>query len=315
MKDPYALLGVARSATEPEIKSAYRKLAKELHPDKNTGNPKAAERFSDVTRAYDFLSDKGKRARFDRGEIDGEGNPANPFGGFGGSSSPFGANRGGGQSGARSGGGFGEAVGMDFGDIFDGLFGAGGQRGGTRAGARPQSAPPAKGADISYRLKVQLIDAATLAPQRITLADGKSIDLKLPAGVEQNSKMRLPGKGQPGPGGTGDAVVIIEVAEHPFFTREGDHVRIDLPISIKEAVQGGKVRVPTVDGPVMLGIPRGSASGTVLRLKGKGFTRKDKNRGDQLVTLMIDVPADNDALNAFVADWDDDRAIRSDLGV
>ena len=320
MKDPYALLGVSRGASAAEVKSAYRKLAKELHPDKNTGNPKAADRFGEVTQAYDLLSDAQKRARFDRGEIDAAGNPANPFAGMGGGmggggrSSAGGGFRGDPFGGASASGGFADAVGRDFGDIFDGLFGAGGARGGTRT-----APPPQRGANISYRLAVQFIDAATLAPQRITLADGTSIDLKLPAGVDTGTVMRMKGKGQTGPAGPGDAEVTVDVHPHPFFTRDGDHVRIDLPITLKEAVAGAKIRVPTVDGPVMLGIPAGCSSGKVLRLKGKGFTRKDAKaenpRGDQLVTVQIDVPADNAALNDFIADWDDDRPIRSALGV
>ncbi|MFZ9396138.1 MAG: DnaJ domain-containing protein, partial [Erythrobacter sp.] len=196
MADPYQTLGVARTATEAEIKSAYRKLAKELHPDRNKDNPKAAERFSDVTKAYDLLSDKDKRARFDRGEIDAEGNPANPFAGMGGG---FG---GGGFGGQRAGGfrpedfqGFG-TEGLDLGDLFDGLFG-GGRRpgaGGGGFGGQRRPPPPQKGADIAYRLAVPFIDAATRKDQRITLADGKTIDLKLPAGVEDGTQMRLKGK-------------------------------------------------------------------------------------------------------------------------
>jgi DnaJ-class molecular chaperone len=316
MKDPYTLLGVARGASAAEVKSAYRKLAKELHPDKNTGNPKAADRFGEVTAAYDLLSDAQKRARFDRGEIDAAGNPANPFSGMGGGGRGSGGFRGDpfGGAGAQS-GGFADAVGRDFGDIFDGLFG-GNPRGGRTQSASP---PPQRGANISYRLAVQFIDAATLAPQRITLANGKSIDLKLPAGVETGTVMRMKGKGQDGPAGAGDAEVTVDVRPHPFFTRDGHHVRIDVPITLKEAVLGAKVRVPTVDGPVILAIPPGCSSGKVLRLKGKGFTKKDakdgSSRGDQLVTVQIDVPADNTALNDFIADWDDDRAIRADLGV
>jgi DnaJ-class molecular chaperone len=317
MKDPYALLGVARGASAAEIKSAYRKLAKELHPDKNKDNPKAAERFSAVTQAYDLLSDAGKRARFDRGELDGDGNPANPFGGgFGGGGAgfrgdPFAGARPGAGSGGFS-GGFADAVGRDFGDIFDGLFG--GSTGARTAGPRPQSAPQ-KGANINYRLAVQFIDAATLAPQRITLADGKSIELKLPAGVESGTVMRLKGKGQAGPGGAGDAEVTVEVRPHPFFTRDSNHVRIDLPISIKEAALGAKIRVPTVDGPVMLAIPAGSNSGKILRLKGKGFTKKGGERGDQLVTLMIQLPSDVATLERLAANLPDDPDVRRDLGV
>lgn len=306
MADPYSLLGVPRGADEAAIKSAYRKLAKQLHPDKNKDNPRAAERFSEVTRAYNLLSDKDQRARFDRGEIDAEGNPTHPFG--------YGQG-GGGQGYAGAGGGPGgfdfNSGGGDFGDIFEGLFG-GGRRGGGFGGHR---APPQRGANMSYRLSVPFIDAATLAPQRITLADGKTIDLKLPAGVESGTQMKLGGKGQAGPGGAGDAIVTVEIGAHPFYTREGDNVRLELPISLNEAVTGARVKVPTVDGPVMLAVPAGARSGQALRLKGKGFTRKSGGRGDQLVTLLIDVPGDDAALQSFVEGWQDTRPLRANLGV
>jgi DnaJ-class molecular chaperone len=290
MADPYTTLGVARGATEADIKKAYRKLAKELHPDKNKDNPKATERFSTVTQAYDLLSDKDKRARFDRGEIDGDGNPAAPFG-FGG---------GGGGGGFRGQpAGFEQQGGADFGDIFEGLFGGRRGAGGFGAGMGGRAAPPPKGANIGYRLAVPFEDAASLAPQRITLGDGKTIDLKLPHGVETGTQMRLSGKGEAGPGGPGDAVVTIEIGTHRFFKRDGDAVRLDLPITIAEAVLGGPVKVPTVDGPVMLNVPPASSSGKVLRLKARGFTGKTGMRGDQLVTLMITVPADNEALLAW----------------
>ena len=160
------------------------------------------------------------------------------------------------------------------------------------------------------------VDAATLAPQRITLADGKTIDLKLPAGVESGTQMRLSGKGQPGPGGNGDAIVTIEVQPHRFFTRDGDDIRLDLPVSLSEAVLGASVRVPTADGAVMLTVPKGSSSGKTLRLKGKGFHKKGGGRGDQLVTLMVDLPVDDDALVEFVQGWKDrDRNPRGNLGV
>ena len=301
MADPYSTLGVARGATDAEIKSAYRKLAKELHPDKNRDNPKAAQKFSAATNAYDLLSDKDKRARFDRGEIDADGNPTAPFG--------FGGGGGGGFRGQP--GGF-ETGGADFGDIFEGLFGGAGRRAGGGFG---RQAPQPRGANVAYRLAVQFADAAILAPQRITLQDGKTIDLKLPAGVESGTQMRLSGKGQQGPGGAGDAIVTIEVRPHPFFTRDGDNVRLDLPVTLDEAVKGGKVKVPTVDGPVMLGVPAGTTSGKTLRLRGKGFTGKDGTRGDQLVTLMVDVPADDPAIQALVEKWQDRRAVRAHLGV
>jgi DnaJ-class molecular chaperone len=307
MADPYSTLGVAKSASEAEIKSAYRKLAKELHPDKNKDNPKASEKFSDVTRAYDLLSDKTKRGQYDRGEIDADGNPAMPFG-YGG-----GGFRGDPRGQGGFGGGFG-GEGADFGDIFDGLFGGRGGGGGF-GGFGGRSAPPQKGANVAYRLAVSFIDAATQAMQRITLADGKTIDLKLPAGVETGTQMRLAGKGQPGPGGSGDGIVTISVGDHPFFVREGGNIRLDLPVTLNEAVAGAKVKVPTVDGPVMLSIPAGSTSGKVMRLKGKGFSQKGGGRGDQLVRLMVDLPAGDSALEAFVAGWTDARAVRADLGV
>lgn len=316
MSDPYQTLGVARTASEKEIKSAYRKLAKELHPDRNKENPKAAERFSDVTKAYDLLSDKDKRAQFDRGEIDADGNPANPFAGMGGG---FG---GGGQRGFRP-EDF-QGVGgddMDLGDLFEGLFGGGSRRsasgggfGGFGSQRRPPP-PPRKGADIHYRLAVPFVDAATRKDQRITLADGKTIDLKLPAGVEDGTQMRLKGKGQTGPGGNGDGLVMVEVGSHPFYKREGDNIRMDLPITLDEALGGAKVKCPTVDGPVMLTIRPGTNGGTVMRLKGKGWTKKTGGRGDQLVTLEIQMPEDTEELAKRLEGWKDTGNPRADLGV
>ncbi len=308
MADPYSTLGVARSATEKDIKSAYRKLAKELHPDRNKDNPKASERFSDVTRAYDLLSDKDKRAQFDRGEIDGEGNPASPFGGGG-----FGGGGGGGFGGGNPFGGGGAAEGIDLSDLFDGLFGGG--RGPSPGGFGGGRRPAPKGNNVSYRLKVSLTDAATRSPQRITLSDGKTIDLKLPAGVEEGTQMRLAGKGEPGPGGNGDAIVTITIEPHAFFRRDGDNLRVDLPITLDEAVNGAKVKVPTAEGAVMLTVAPGSSSGKTLRLKDKGFSRKDGSRGDQLVTLEIDLPPADDDLKARLEGWRDARNPRSRLGV
>ena len=308
MADPYSTLGVARGATEADIKKAYRKLAKELHPDRNKDNPKATERFSQVTSAYDLLSDSDKRARFDRGEIDGDGNPASPFGaGFGGA-------RPGGAGGFRTQDFGGGADAPDMSDIFEGLFG-GRTGGGFASGFGRRQGPPAKGANSAYRLRVPFVDAAALEPQRITLADGKTIDLKLPAGVETGTQMRLPGKGEPGPGGAGDAIVTIDIVPHRYFTRDGDDVRLDLPVTLAEAVKGGPVKVPTVEKPVMLTIPKGSSSGRTLRLKGKGFHRKDGTRGDQLVTVMIEIPAADPALAAFVETWDTGGNPRAEMGV
>jgi DnaJ-class molecular chaperone len=305
--DPYQTLGVARGASEKDIKSAYRKLAKELHPDRNKDNPKATERFSDATRAYDLLSDKDKRAQFDRGEIDSEGNPAMPFGGAGfGGSGPGSA-----QRGFRSEGFAPE--GADLGDIFEGLFGGARGGGGFGGGGRSRAAP--RGGNVAYRLQVSLTDAAKLEPQRITLSNGSTIDLKLPAGVEDGAQMRLGGKGEPGPGGAGDALVTIAIQPHAFYKRDGDNIRLDLPITLDEAVGGAKVKVPTVDGAVMLTIAPGTSSGKVLRLKNRGFTRKDGTRGDQLVTIEIELPQDDADLAARLSGWTDSRPLRARLGV
>jgi len=328
MRDPYSTLGIARTASEADIKSAYRKLAKELHPDRNKDKPDAAEKFSDITRAYDLLSDKAKRAQYDRGEIDGDGNPANPFAGMGtrggyGRGGTYGAG-GGGAPGSGDFGGFG-ADDVDLGDLFEGLFGgkarqqAGARRG---FGRQPPPPPPKRGADIQYRLAVPFVEAAAGRDQRITLADGKAISLKLPAGVEDGTMMRLKDKGHLGTGGNGDGIVMVEVGTHPFFRREGDNIRMDLPITLDEAVRGAKVKCPTVDGAVMLTIKPGSGGGTVLRLAGKGWTRKNgklaegkPERGDQLVTLEVQLPADLGPLEERLEGWIDPARPREKFGL
>lgn len=311
MADPYSTLGVARTASEKEIKSAYRKLAKELHPDRNKDNPQAAERFGKVTNAYDLLSDKEKRAQFDRGEIDAEGNPTNPFAGMGGGYSSrggFGQDMGGGFS-SQQFDGFG-SDGIDLGDIFDGLFSGGG----ARPGRTQRQAPPRRGADVAYRLKVPFREAAICKAQRITLGDGKTIDLKLPAGVENGTQMRLKGKGEPGPAGPGDAIVTIIIASDPLFTRSGDNIRVDLPITLDEAVNGASVRCPTASGAVMLTIKPGTSGGTVMRLKGKGFSKKGGGNGDQLVNLEISLPDNITDLASRLEGWHDDSDPRSTMG-
>jgi len=310
--DLYQRLGIKRGASEAEIKKAYRSLAKQLHPDRNKDNPNAAKRFSEVTAAYDLLSDKDKRARYDRGEIDEEGNPKMPFGsgGFGGSGAQPGT---GGFDGFP--GGFAAGDTADLSDLFEGLFSGGGRRGGGFGGFRQRSQPPQKGADIAYRLTVDFVDAAMLKPQRITLADGKTIDLKLPKGVEDGTRIRLGGKGQQGPGGAGDGIVTVAIAAHPFYRREGNDIRMDLPVTLNEAVLGSKVKVPTPDGPVMLTVPKGSSSGKVLRIKGRGFTDKSGKRGDQLVNLEISLPSSDPELEGFVERWTDSSNPRASLGV
>ena len=316
--DLYQQLGIKRGASEAEVKKAYRSLAKQLHPDRNRDNPKAAERFAKVTQAYDLLSDKDKRARYDRGEIDEDGNPRMPFGsGYGGGGTRPDGGPGAGFEGYP--GGF-SADGADLSDLFEGLFGAAaqGRRGagsGGPFGGFGRARPPQKGGDVAYRLKVPFVDAACLKEQRVTLSGGRTIDLKLPKGVEEGSRIRLAGQGQEGPGGRGDAIVTVQIATHPFFTREGNNIRLNLPITLKEAVQGGKVKVPTPEGAVMLTIPKGASSGKVLRIKGRGFTGKDGHRGDQLVHLAIDVPKDDEALQRFVDGWDGGGNPRASLGV
>jgi DnaJ-class molecular chaperone len=240
-----------------------------------------------------------------------------PFGaGFGG----YSAGAGGPQPGA---GGFesfnfGGAEGADLSDLFEGLFGgAAGARqgGGPFSGFRQRARPPQKGADVAYRLKIPFDDAVALKPQRITLADGKTIDLKLPQGLEDGTRIRLAGKGEEGPGGRGDAIVTIEIAPHRFFRREGTNIRLDLPVTLKEAVLGAKVKVPTPEGPVMVTIPKGTSSGKVLRLKGRGFTAKDGKRGDQLVGVEIEIPAQDAALQQFAEGWNAGGNPRAALGV
>jgi len=310
MKELYSVLGVARGASAADIKKAYRKLAKANHPDQHADDPKALERFKEVSAAYTILSDETERGRYDRGEIDADGQPKAPPG-FGGGGGGFG---GGGFGGARPGG---TSANFDFGgdpsDLFSELFGRGGGFG--NGGARPR--PPMRGSDVSYRLSVPFEDAATLKPQRISLKNGKKLDLKLPPGFENGRQVRLGGQGDPGPGGAGDAMVTLETAPHRFFERDGDDIRLDLPVRLGEAVLGAKVRVPTVDGPVTLSVPAGATSGRTLRLRGRGFTRADGTRGDQLATLRVDLPADDAELRAFAERWesDRDRNPRSALGV
>lgn len=286
MSDPYSLLGVPKSADQPAIKAAYRKLAKQLHPDRNKDNAAAAERFKSIASAYDLLGDEAKRGQYDRGEIDGEGNPKAPqgFGGF-------------------QGGGFQNAGRQGFGgapeDLFETLFRQ--QGGGGDPFGRTQR--PRKGPDRAYRLSVPFVDAALAKPQRITLAGGKTVDLTLRPGVEDGAQMRLGGQGEAGPAGPGDAIVTLTVAPHRWFTRVGDDIHLDLPVRLDEALLGAKVRAPTVDGAVMVAVGPDATSGRLLRLRGRGWTRKDGTRGDQIVRLMVDLPADDAALRELVRAW------------
>lgn len=284
--DPYKLLGVARDASPDAIRKAYRKLAKELHPDLHPGDKAAEERFKTVSAAYGLLGDADKRARFDRGEIDASGQekpPEHPSYRHYAEADPTGR--------YTSHGAYGDFE--DVSDIFSGLFG---QQGAGRRGFA------ARGGDLRFHLEVDFLDAANGASRRITLPEGGTLDLAIPAGAKDGMVLRLKGKGAPGIGGgrNGDALVEIAVRPHPVFRREGDDILIDLPIGLDEAVLGAKVEVPTLTGRVKMTVPRGASSGDVLRLKGKGI----KPAGDQRVTLRIVLPeAPDPALETLMRQW------------
>jgi len=296
--DPYSLLGVSRNASAADIKSAYRKLAKKLHPDMNPGRKDIEQKFKEVTAAYDLLSDKDKRARFDRGEIDGQGNErgfsrggyggADPFGGMGG----FGAGR---TRGSRRSQGFG---GINPEDIFAEFFGGGG------GGQNRYNQPPERGADVSYEIAIPFVEACLGGKKRVTLANNKTIDVNIPPGTEAGHKLRLRGLGQTGHGAAGDAMVEIKVTPHPFFTRQGQDIHLEAPISLPEAVLGGTVKVPTLDGSVALKIHKGASSGTMMRLKGKGVPRPKGEAGDMFVKLKIMLPeSENADLTEVIEKW------------
>lgn len=276
--DPYKVLGVSRDATQAEIKKAYRKLAKSLHPDLAPGDKAKAAEFQRVGAAYDILGDPEKRRRFDAGEIDASGQerPQRQF-----YRSYADADR---EGRYHSAGGFGDFE--DISDLFGGIFGrkhAGG--GGARGFAT-------RGADVRYHLEVDFLDAARGARRTVPLPDGQTIELTIPAGVRDGQTLRLRGKGQPGGGNgpAGDAYVEIGVRPHPLFTRVGNDIEVELPVTFDEAVLGARVEVPTVSGPVTLAVPKGSSSGQRLRLKGKGIAPAKTPPGDQYVRLRIVLP-------------------------
>jgi len=282
--DPYKVLGVDRDASQDVIQKAYRRLAKKLHPDLNPGNKQAEEQFKEVSAAYDLLGDADKRARYDRGEIDASGaeRPQQRFyRDFADGGSQY-----------TSDAGF-----ADFAtdDVLSQIFGREG-----RAAFRM------RGADLHYRLVLDFLDAINGGKQQITLPDGSVLDVRIPAGTHDGQILRLRGKGRPGSGDgpPGDALVEVDVRPHKVFTRKGDDIHIDLPISLSEAVLGGKVKVPTPTGPVTMTVPKWSNTGTVLRLKGKGVPRVDGSKGDEFVTLRIMLPEKPDPeLEKFVAQW------------
>ncbi|MEE9272471.1 MAG: DnaJ C-terminal domain-containing protein [Robiginitomaculum sp.] len=285
-KDPYKLLGVKKNATDKEISQAYRKLAKKWHPDVNQGDNVAAEKFKEISAAHTLLSDKKLRAQYDNGGINAPGNQQNQFaGGFGGA-----------QRGAQMGG-------HEMGDILSQLFGM--QMGGQRTG-HPFTRPPVrmqKGADIRFNLSIGLPESIKGGPKHVRMSDGKTLKLTIPAGVKDKTTLRLRGKGGVGANGgpNGDAKVSIKVLKHKYLRRDGNKLRLDLPITLKEAVLGAKINVPTPHGAVSMKIAPNSSSGKILRLKGKGI-----KGGDLLVRLMIKLPekAAKD-FKSYVKSWPD----------
>lgn len=306
MRDPYDVLGVAKTASAAEIKKAFRHLAKKYHPDQNKNDPKAKEKFAEANAAYEILGDATKKGQYDRGEIDAEGKPR--FTGFGGFEG-FGAGPGSSRSHRGPGGaehfefhvGGEPGRGAGFEDIFADLFGAGAARRG-RAGTAPR-----RGEDVSTQVTVSLEDAVKGGHARVFLPTGRTLEVAIPAGIEEGKQIRLRGQGHPGPLGAepGDAMVTVKIAPHPLFQISGRDLKLDLPIAFYEAVLGAKVAAPTLGGQVELSIPPGSNGGRVLRLRGKGLPAAEgKPAGDLYVTLEIVMPEGADSeLDAFAQKW------------
>lgn len=331
MRDPYEVLGVDRKADAAEVKSAFRRLAKKLHPDANKNDPKAAGRFAEINAAYEILGDDDKRKAFDRGEIDAEGKPRfQGFEGFGQggrghpggfgpdaefetfSFGPEGFTRGARRSRTGAGPGAGGGGFGGFEDILREAFGGAGGAGGFGGRGRPGGAgfeteDMATGADVRAALTVTLPEAAHGVTQRVRLPTGKDVEVKIPAGITNGQTVRLRGQGMAGPGGTGDVLIAVTVARHPLFMLEGADVRLDLPVTLYEAVLGAKVRVPTLDRPVEITVPPGTSSGRTFRLKGKGFPAKE-GHGDLLATVQIVLPEHHDEeLEALMKKWHTDK--------
>lgn len=305
MRDPYTVLGVSKTASEAEIKSAFRKLAKKLHPDANKNDAKAASRFAELNAAYEIVGDDEKRKAFDRGEIDAEGKPrfqgfaGQPGGGFHPGTGGFGQG-GGFESFSFGPDGFQRrssgAGGSGFEDLLRGMFGGRAAGPGTR-GFSTEFEPEdfgsrATGQDLAASLTISLIDAVNGVTTRVSLPTGKDVEVKIPVGIASGQQIRLKGQGYPGPlGRNGDAIITINIAPHPVFKADGEDLRLDLPITLYEAVLGGKVRVPTLDGAVELAIPAGTNTGRTFRLKGKGLNAKgSKAAGDLLATVRVMLP-------------------------
>ena len=325
MRDPYEVLGVPRSASAAAIKSAFRKLAKKHHPDSNKGDPKAAERFAEINTANEILGDEDKRKQFDRGEIDAEGKPR--FQGFGGGGFGGGDPRGrAGPGGFESytfrsgGGGPGGAGGGSFEDILNSMFGGAAGRAARGGGGNHfefDTGGIGLDLDVNAALTVSLEDAVNGAEKRVRLPSGKELNVKVPAGVTAGQQIRLKGQGESAPGHRpGDVLITIQIAPHPYFKVEGSDIKLDLPITLYEAVLGAKVRVPTLGGAVEFPIPKNTSSGRTFRLKGKGLP-KAGGTGDQFVTMRIILPDGNDSeLEALMEKWRASHPYnpRSDLG-
>jgi DnaJ-class molecular chaperone len=297
MKDPYRVLNVPRSADSALIKQSYRKLAKVLHPDRNPGDQRAAQRFREVTEAYDLLSDPAKRARYDRGEIDTQGRPRQPFRGFEFAGDPQRAE---GIFGKMFGGAFGRGHGGPRGEPFGGGAPFGFEdlrRRAERTASASAREARRRGADRRLRLEVDFVTAARGGRQRLDLGLGRTVEVGIPPGASPGDTLRLKGQGEAGAlgGPPGDALVEIAVRPHPTFTRKDHDVHVDLPISVPEALLGASVAVPTIDGPVRMTVPPGSNSGRTLRLKGRGIGGPDGQRGDQYVRLLVMLPEGRDA--------------------
>ncbi len=320
MRDPYSVLGVAKSASEGDIKKAFRKLAKKYHPDQNKDDPGAQQRFSEVNQAYEIVGDKDKRGKFDRGEIDAEGKPKFQSRGFEGYSGfeDFGAA--GGPSGFRSSGAGGPGGGAGgFDDILNDILGGFGNRGGrggrakgpgagsaSGAGARARGAAATKGKNADLVAAVTLEDILNSGKAQVTLPGGKTVNVTLPKGVVEGEKIRLKGQGHPGDmgGPAGDAMVEVRFKKHKLFEVKGSDLHLDLPITLYEAILGEKIRTPTLTGAVNLTVPENASSGKTMRLKGKGLPTKTGGHGDLLVKLQIMLPPHgDDELTTLMKAW------------
>lgn len=321
MRDPYEVLGIDKKANAADIKSAYRRLAKKLHPDANKNDPKAANRFAELNAANELLADEDKRKAFDRGEIDAEGKPR--FQGFGAGAGPGGGGFANDGSGFESfnfgpegftrttrrgrGGGAGAGGAGGFEDILREAFG-GAARGGRGGRSTFEQEDFGVGADVQAEMSVSLTDAANGATQRLHLPNGKDVDVKIPVGIMTGQHIRLKGQGMAGQAGPGDLLITVNLAPHPVFTLDGADVRLDLPVTLYEAALGAKVRVPTLDKPVEITVPPWTSSGRTFRLKGKGFPAK-AGRGDLLATIRIVLPEKSDPeLDELMKKWRTDKA-------